>query len=302
MTDGILVRECLGDKMLSQYQVIMLDEAHERSLNTDILFGLLKGACRLRPDLRVIVTSATLDADKFGAYFDNCPIIRVPGRIFPVDIYHSKSRQVMTATGPSNAAYVQSAVEVILKLHKKDEGGHILVFLTGQEEIERACGLLREAIGQGQGGEEKVRYVVDAGYVKQKAYDPVRGMESLVVVPASKVACLQRAGRAGRTGPGQCYRLYSSQCFDNMADETVPEIQRTNLANTVLYLKALGIQDVLGFDLLDPPSEEQVMQALSQLHSLGALLDTGEISPLGRQMSAFPLEPHLARCLIMAGS
>lgn len=146
MTDGILVRECLSDKSLSNYSVVILDEAHERSLNTDILFGLLKAACRLRPDLRLIVTSATLNTDKFGPYFMNCPVIHVPGRVFPVDIYHSKTKQVMTASGPSNSSYVQAAVEVVLKIHKKDEDGHILVFLTGQEEIERACSLLQAAL------------------------------------------------------------------------------------------------------------------------------------------------------------
>jgi ATP-dependent RNA helicase DHX8/PRP22 len=243
MTDGILVRECLSDKALSNYNVIMLDEAHERSLNTDILFGLLKGACALRPDLRLIVTSATLNTDKFGPYFLGCPIIHVPGRVFPVDIYHSKTKQVMTASGPSNSSYVQAAVDVVLKIHKKDEDGHILVFLTGQEEIERACSLLRTALaaesspdrelivlplyaaltseqqarvfknpkfllprGTVDDGKKllrkcviatniaetsitvpQVRFVVDAGYVKQKAYDPNRGMESLVVVPSSKV-------------------------------------------------------------------------------------------------------------------
>jgi ATP-dependent RNA helicase DHX8/PRP22 len=268
MTDGILVRECLTDKTLSKYAVIMLDEAHERSLNTDILFGLIKGACKLRPDLKLIVTSATLNAEKFGKYFDDCPIIHVPGRVFPVDIYHSKTKQVMTASGPSNSSYVQAAVDVILKIHRKDEEGHILVFLTGQEEIERACHLLRTALRQqeqdngrsgadsdrelivlplyaaltteqqasifkspkyllehgskggnsangsnnnksGSGGSKgpkllrkcviatniaetsitvpHVRFVVDAGYVKQKAYDPQQGMESLIVVPSSKV-------------------------------------------------------------------------------------------------------------------
>lgn len=351
MTDGIMIRESLSDSNLSQYSVIMLDEAHERSLNTDILFGLLKAACAARPDLKVIVTSATLDADKFRAYFNNCPIIRVPGRVFPVDIYHSKTKQVMTANGPANNSYVQSAVDVVMKIHRKDDDGHILVFLTGQEEIEKACALLRVALQEDPQDDREliilplyaalpndvqsrvfkkptalvqsnkllrkcviatniaetsitvphVRYVVDAGFVKQKVFDPARGMESLIIVPVSKIAALQRAGRAGRTGPGQCYRLYSSDCFDQMMDETVPEIQRTNLSNTILYLKALGIADVLSFDFLDPPSVGQVLQALVELHKLGALDDFGAITALGRQMSTFPLDPHISRMLIEAG-
>jgi HrpA-like RNA helicase len=147
MTDGILIRECLSDSLLSQYALIMLDEAHERSLNTDILFGLLKQVCARRPDLKVIVTSATLDADKFGDYFNHCPIIHIPGRLFPVDIYHSKTKQIMTLQGPANNSYIQAAVDIVLKIHRgKYQEGHILVFLTGSDEIDKACQLLRQAI------------------------------------------------------------------------------------------------------------------------------------------------------------
>jgi ATP-dependent RNA helicase DHX8/PRP22 len=352
MTDGILVRECIMDRSLSKYQVIMLDEAHERSIHTDILFGLVKEACKLRDDLKVIVTSATLDFVNFSSYFNNCPTIRIPGRIFPVDIYHSKTKQVMTASGPSNNSYIQSAVDVVMKIHKKDEEGHILVFLTGQDEIDKACGLIRNTVredgldtkrdlvvfplyaalssdqqrqvfkklsdpGKGKDASRKcivatniaetsvtvpgVRFVVDAGFVKQKTFDPVKKLESLVVVPISQVASQQRAGRAGRTAPGQCYRLYSSECFDDMMHETVPEILRSNLANTVLYLKVLGIIDVMGFDFIEPPDKYQVAEALTELHLLGAIDDRGNVTERGRNMSQFPVEPNVARMLVEAG-
>ena len=377
MTDGVLVRECLSDPLLRRYAVLMLDEAHDRSLNTDILLGLVKAACRQRPELRVLVTSATLDHAKFSAYFGGCPVLEVPGRLFPVDIFHSKTRQVMTRSGPASSAYVQAAAEVVLQIHaQQDEAGHVLVFLTGREDIEQACAAIRAAaadagvlfseheclpatpplpprlsdrcflrvlpmygalstedqrlvfenmverfVTRPDNGEAvcrvrkcivatniaetsitvpHVRFVVDAGFVKQKVFDPAGRIESLVTVPVSQVAATQRAGRCGRTGPGQCYRLYSEESYGSMMPETVPEIRRTNLANTVLYLKALGVADVLGFDFLDAPSQAQLSEALLLLHMLGALDDGGAVTAVGRLMSAFPLEPCTSRAVVAA--
>ncbi|RDL37632.1 putative pre-mRNA splicing protein PRP2 [Venustampulla echinocandica] len=336
MTDGMLLREFMTEPELGSYSALMIDEAHERTVHTDILLALIKDLARERPEMKLLISSATMNAAKFAEYFDGAPIFNIPGRRYPVDIHY---------TPQPEANYLAAAITTVFQIHTTQGKGDILVFLTGQDEIEAAeqniteisrklgsrvpelviCPIYANLPSELQSkifeptpeGARKVVlatniaetsltidgivYVIDPGFVKENIYNPATGMSKLVAVPCSRASANQRSGRAGRVGPGKCFRLYTKWAFMNeMEESTTPEIQRTNLNSVVLLLKSLGINELLEFEFMDPPPTETLIGALNQLFALQALNHQGELTKIGRQMAEFPTDPMLAKAILAA--
>ncbi|KAL4003847.1 putative ATP-dependent RNA helicase DHX35 [Acanthocheilonema viteae] len=348
MTDGILLREFMSDPLLTQYSILMIDEAHERSINIDITLGLLRKVIIARQDLRIIISSATLDAIIFRDFFelndtndkskDITSIISVEGHIHPVTVYHTRN---------AVSDYIQKTVETVLDIHKNEQPGDILVFLTGQDEVELVSKQLLEAAkdlrkkkvdklwivpmyGSLPSSEQLkafdstpygtrkiviatniaetsltisgITYVIDCGFVKLRVMNPENYFESLMKLPISQASAQQRTGRAGRVRPGKCYRLYPQEEYDKLLVNTIPEMQRLNLAAVILLLKALGIHNVLRFNYLSRPPSFAMVEGLQSLYYLEALSEDGLLTnPLGVQMAEFPLPPQHSKTLLCSG-
>lgn len=332
MTDGILLRKIQEDPLLRDYSAVMVDEAHERSLNIDFTLGLLKRLQKKRqeaglPPLKIIVTSATLEKEKFARYFGESPMVEVPGRLYSVNIHHEQE---------CSYDYTKAAAEKVKSIAQQNQEGDILIFMPGQEEIDKTIKeinamelpdlvvlslygqmspedqdrifekiLERKVIVATNIAETSVtvpgiRHVIDSGLIKQIEFDSSTGIETLATRPHAKSGCIQRTGRAGRLAPGECWRLYPESDFHNRSEFQTPEIQRSNLAHVVLMMKKIGIEDARSFEFIDPPDRKTLEQAIDALQTLGALDKNESITEVGETMAELPLAPHIARMVIEA--
>jgi ATP-dependent helicase HrpA len=332
MTDGILLAETQTDPRLEQYDSIILDEAHERSLNIDFLLGYLKNLLPSRQDLKVLVTSATIDAERFSRHFDGAPVIEVSGRLYPVEVrYRPVEGDAEDTTRDEEEQALADAVDELCR----EGGGDVLVFLPGEREIRDTAEVLRRRNFRGEilplysrlsaaeqdrvfrpGGQRRVvlatnvaetsltvpriRYVVDTGLARVKRYSYRNKVEMLRVENISQAAAKQRAGRCGRVADGICVRLYGEEEFAKRPAFTDPEVLRSSLAAVILRAKSLGIGEIETFPFLDPPSPRAITDGYDLLHELNAVGEKRELTDVGRELARLPLDPRVARMLVAA--
>jgi ATP-dependent helicase HrpA len=346
MTDGILLAEIQSDPLLRAYSTLILDEAHERSLNIDFLLGYLQGLLRRRPhDLKVVITSATIDTEAFSQAFGGAPVVEVSGRMFPVEVRYQPPESFLNndpaAAGKSTAAagdfnHIDAAVRATEDALIESDSGDVLVFMPTERDIRDTRELLETTLGKGieiiglfgrMPAAEQTRIfspgpkrrvivatniaetsltiprigcVIDAGLSRMSRYNPRTRTKRLPVEPISQSSANQRAGRAGRVRDGICIRLYDQEDFEKRLRFTQPEIQRANLAEVILRMKAFRLGEIETFPFLNPPAPASIKAGYGLLHELGALDDAHELTPLGRELARLPLDPTLGRMLLQA--
>ena len=338
MTDGILLQEMKLDPMMKKYSVIMVDEAHERSLNIDFVLGLLKRVLKVRPDLKIIVSSATMNAEKFSTYFDGCPIVTIDTITYPVTvIYDPPTIPASTNTLTAEEALLSKISNTIDRILYNRTEGDILIFLPGEKAIKDCINKLyrtpysrkiqiiplygrlpkeeqEKVFDPAPFGRKKViistniaetsvtidgiTSVIDSGLAKLNFYSPRTYTSSLIETPVSKASCNQRRGRAGRTQPGTCYRLYPRKDYDTRESYTIEEIFRTDLSEVVLRMAELGITDFETFDFISQPPKEAIRGAVETLRMLKAINPDNTLSSIGNLMVLFPLPPRVSRIIV----
>ncbi|MFK7888630.1 MAG: ATP-dependent RNA helicase HrpA [Gammaproteobacteria bacterium] len=327
MTDGMLLQELKSDPWLNEYDTLILDEAHERSLNIDFLLGVIKKRLAQRPDLKLIVTSATIDPDRFSRYFDDAPVVEVSGRGYPIEMRYRDD----------DAPLPQRVCSAVQSLTSESADGDMLVFLPGERDIRdcekalRGAGLARRLevlplyarlsaarqakvfkpgkqrrvvlttnVAETSLTVPRIRYVIDSGLARIGRYSHRSKMQRLPIEPVAVANLDQRAGRCGRLGPGVCVRLFDQDSLDERAPFEAPEIQRSNLAGVILQMASLRLGQIEHFDFMDPPDDRLVKDGYSVLRELGALDEYDDITQIGRGMAGLPLSPRLSRALLGA--
>ena len=338
MTDGILLAETQGDPLLRAYDTLIVDEAHERSLNIDFLLGYLKRLLPRRPDLKLIVTSATIDAERFSRHFGGAPMIEVSGRTYPVEVRYRPLKTTENDDGEEveEQDLDMAVVDAVDELARERTTGDILVFLPGEREIRDTAESLRKHHPKGAeilplfarlsmeeqervfkpGGARRIvlatnvaetsltvpgiRYVVDTGLARVNRYSYRNKVEQLQIEKISRASANQRAGRCGRVAAGICVRLYAEEDFQGRAEYTDPEILRSSLASVILRMKSLRIGNVEDFPFLEPPTPRMIADGYQLLAELGAVDEQNQLTPVGWQLAKFPIDPRIARMLIAA--
>jgi ATP-dependent helicase HrpA len=334
MTDGILLAETQGDPLLAEYNAIIVDEAHERSLNIDFLLGCLKGLLAKRPDLKLIITSATIETETFSKAFNDAPVIEVSGRVFPVEVVYMPLDDAREESG--EITYIDAAARAVERVLCEPGRGDALVFMPSERDIRETSDLIRARCGDAAeivplfgrltAGEQQrvfapcdrtkivvatniaetsltipgIRFVIDAGLARISRYNPRTRIKRLPVEPVSQSSANQRKGRSGRVRDGVCIRLYSEADFNERPRFTQPEIQRANLAEVILRMKASRLGEIETFPFLNPPGPGAIQAGYDLLRELGALDEERELTELGRKLARLPIDPTLGRMLLQA--